>query len=176
MSNLFEIKELGDPVIRKISEPVKNIDSSEIRNLIDDMTATVKDANGVGLAAPQIGISLRIFIIDSQPNERYPNAPKFGPLAMINPKIISKGESKEKEWEGCLSIPGIRGHVARYKSLEVEYYTRDGKHHREKLDGFPAKVFQHELDHLDGIVFLDRLCSMNDVVTEKEFAKMMKSA
>lgn len=176
MSKLLEIKELGNAVIRNNSDLVKNIDSVEIQELIDNMTATVQEANGVGLAAPQIGKNLRIFIIDSRPNERYPNAPKFGPLAMINPKIISKSGIREKEWEGCLSIPGIRGYVARYSSVEVEYYTRDGKHHREKLEGFPAKVFQHELDHLDGIVFLDRLCSMNDVVTEKEFAKMMKSA
>ena len=176
MSKILEIKELGNPVIRTTSEVVKNIKSNEIQELIDDMTATVKEANGVGLAAPQVGESLRIFIIDSRPNERYPDAPKFGPLAMINPKIISKSESKEKEWEGCLSIPGIRGHVPRYRSLEVEYFTRDGEHHRKILEGFPAKVFQHELDHLDGIIFLDRLCSMNDVVTEKEFAKMMKSA
>lgn len=175
MSKVKQITELGNPVLKKTASEVENIDSPEIQQLIDDMTATVQDADGVGIAAPQIGVSSRVFILNSEPNDRYPNAPKFGPVAMINPVIISKSAEKEKDWEGCLSIPGIRGHVSRHTELEVEYYTSDGKKHQKKLSGFPAKVFQHELDHLDGIVFLDRLCSMQDIVTENEFRKKIAS-
>ena len=117
--------------------------------------------------------SKRIFIISSRPNVRYPNAPEMEPTAIINPCILSFSEEKEKDWEGCLSIPGIRGLVPRHKSINVKYLTRDGQEVKREFSHFIARIFQHELDHLNGTVFLDRLQSNKDLVTEKEYQKLI---
>lgn len=130
---------------------------------------TVSNANGVGIAAPQVAQSRRMFIVASRPNPRYPDAPEMEPTTMINPRILAHSEQMVKGWEGCLSIPGIRGLVPRYQAIEVEYIGRDGKRHQQELTGFVARIFQHELDHLNGIVFLDRVESTQDLMSEKEF-------
>lgn len=175
MAQILGIAELGHKVIRTKAEEVNDIKSIEIQNLIDNMIATVNDALGVGIAAPQVYQSKRIFIIKSAPNSRYPYAPEIGPVAIINPKIITYSEEKVTDWEGCLSIPGIRALVPRFKTIEVDYYTRDGKYHKQEFSDFVARIFQHEHDHLNGIVFTDRLNSNKDIVTEKEFQKIIKS-
>jgi peptide deformylase len=174
MGQILGIAELGHEVLRIKSDEVDNIKSMEVKKLIDDMIATVNDAQGVGIAAPQVYHSKRIFIIKSSPNSRYPYAPEIGPVAIINPRIITYSEEKVTDWEGCLSIPGIRALVPRFKSIEAEYYTRDGKYHKQEFTDFVARIFQHELDHLNGIVFLDRIESSKDIVTEKEFQKLVQ--
>ncbi|MBI5614603.1 peptide deformylase [Candidatus Gottesmanbacteria bacterium] len=170
---LRQVAQLGEPVLRKIAVPVSNVEETRIQQLIDDLLATIKDVHGVGMAAPQVYESLRIFVVASNPNPRYPNAPKMNPTAVINPEILSNSKDKEKDWEGCLSIPGIRGLVPRYKSIRVRFTTRDGKVVEKIYKDFIARIFQHEFDHLEGIVFLDRLESNKDIVSEKEYQKIV---
>lgn len=173
MGKVLEITELGHPVLRQRASEVKNLSDQEVESFIDNLIQTCIDSNGVGIAAPQVNESKRIFIISSKPNPRYPNAPELGPIALINPQIISYSKEKEKDWEGCLSIPGIRGLVPRHKSIKVKYQTRDGEEVENEFTDFIARIFQHELDHLDGIVFLDRIDSNKDLVTEKEYQKLI---
>src|SRR5258708_5686167 len=120
---LLQIAELGQPVIRDHTKTVETIKDPKAQRLIEDMIATVIEVDGVGIAAPQVYKSLRIFILASHPSPRYPKAPKMKPKAIINPQILTKSQTKTKDWEGCLSIPGIRGQVARFDSLMVKYFT-----------------------------------------------------
>jgi len=174
MSEILELTELGDPILRKVAKRVENISDPEVQKLIDDMLFTVVEVNGVGLAAPQVNKPLRIFVMSSHPNPRYPDAPEEEPREIINPEIIDESPEKQDDWEGCLSIPGIRGIVPRHKSIEVRYFDRYGAEKTEKLDDFIARIFQHELDHLDGIVFLDRLKSNRDIITDREYLKLFQ--
>ncbi|WP_407893027.1 peptide deformylase [Scytonema sp. NUACC26] len=167
------ITQLGDRILRQKALEIKNIHDDRIQKLIDDLIATVAQANGVGIAAPQVAESLRLFIVASHPNPRYPNAPEMEPTAMINPKIIAHSTEVVKGWEGCLCVPGIRGLVPRYQAIEVEYMDRNGKLHKAEFTDFIARIFQHEYDHLDGIVFLDRLESTLDIMSEQEYQKQI---
>jgi peptide deformylase len=171
MGELLPIIQLGDPILRQKATLVENVSDERIQKLIDDLMATVAQANGVGIAAPQVAQSYRLFIVASRPNPRYPNAPEMEPTAMINPKIIASSTEIVKGWEGCLSIPGIRGLVPRFQAIEVEYTDRNGKLQKQEFTDFVARIFQHEYDHLDGIVFLDKLESTLDIVTEQEYQK-----
>ncbi len=175
MAKILEIIQLGDPLLRAKAEAVENIQDWRIQKLIDDLITTVKQANGVGIAAPQVAASDRLFIVASRPNPRYPNAPEMEPTPMINPKILASSTETVKGWEGCLSIPGIRGLVPRSQAIEVEYTDRNGKLQKQELTDFVARIFQHEYDHLDGIVFLDRLESTHDIMTEQEYQKRIQS-
>lgn len=176
MTKLLKIAELGEEVLLKKAKPVKNVKNSDIQELINEMIATLKHDNGVGIAAPQVFQSLRIIIVHSYPNPRYPYAPKFGPVAMINPKITKKSKSKEKGWEGCLSIPGFRGFVPRHKEITVEYTARNGEKKTMKAKDFVARIIQHEVDHLDGrLCFLFTKESIKDLATEKVWQKIMAS-
>jgi len=175
MAEILEIIQLGDPLLRAKAEAVENIQDWRIQKLIDDLITTVNQANGVGIAAPQVAASDRLFIVASRPNPRYPNAPEMEPTPMINPKILASSTETVKGWEGCLSIPGIRGLVPRSQAIEVEYTDRNGKLQKQELTDFVARIFQHEYDHLDGIVFLDRLKSTQDIVTEHEYQKRIVS-
>lgn len=172
--DLLQIAQLGHIILRKKAKTVKDIKNSTVQKLIDDLIMTVKDVDGVGIAAPQVYKSLRIFIIASHPNPRYPKAPKMKPTAVINPKIISFSKDKKKDWEGCLSIPAIRGLIPRCYKIEVEYTTRTGERISKTYRDFVARIFQHEYDHLEGIMFVDRLESSKDIISEKEYQKMMK--
>ena len=174
MPKLLQIAQLGHPILRKKADLVQNVEDSHIQNLIDDLIATVAEVNGVGIAAPQVYEPYQIFVIASHPNLRYPDAPKMKPTAIINPKINSHSSDLVKDWEGCLSIPGIRGLVPRYKSISVEYTTRDGRKEERELTDFIARIFQHEYDHLNGVLFLDRIVSSADLATEKEYAKLFQ--
>lgn len=173
MGKILEIAELGNPVLREKALEVENIHDDSIQNFIDDLIETGLDAQGVGIAAPQVNESKRIFIISSHPNIRYPDAPEMKPVAIINPEIISGSEEIIKDWEGCLSIPGVRGMVPRHKSIQARYFLRDGKKEEREFTGFIARIFQHEYDHINGTVFLDRLESNRDIITEKEYRKIV---
>ncbi|AFY59224.1 N-formylmethionyl-tRNA deformylase [Rivularia sp. PCC 7116] len=173
MSKKLSIIELGNPILRRKAEPVNNIQEQSIQKLIDDLLETVVDANGVGIAAPQVAQSYRVFIVASRPNLRYPNAPLMEPTAMINPRIIDCSDEMVKGWEGCLSIPGIRGLVPRHRSIKVAYTDRDGNLIHQELTEFVARIFQHEYDHFEGLVFLDRVESTLDIATEQEYQNLM---
>ncbi|MBV6624746.1 MAG: peptide deformylase [Rivularia sp. (in: Bacteria)] len=173
MPKKLSIIELGNPILRQKAESVANIQEQSIQKLIDDLLITVMDANGVGIAAPQVAQSYRVFIVASRPNLRYPNAPLMEPTAMINPRIIDCSDEMVKGWEGCLSIPGIRGLVPRYRSIKVEYTDRYGNLIHQELTEFVARIFQHEYDHFEGLVFLDRVESTLDIATEQEYQNLI---
>ena len=163
---------LGDPVLRQIAQPVVAVDDGAVQQLIDQLLATVRTANGVGIAAPQLGHSLRILVIASRPNLRYPHAPLMEPTVLINPRLVAASDEMEMGWEGCLSVPGVRGQVPRHQTVEVEYCDRHGQPHRQIWEGFVARIFQHEADHLEGKVFLDRVQSEADLLTEAAYQAM----
>ncbi|MBF2009414.1 MAG: peptide deformylase [Chlorogloeopsis fritschii C42_A2020_084] len=171
MAEQLSVIQLGNPSLRQKAAVIENIQDEKIQNLIDDLIATAIAANGVGIAAPQVAQSYRLMIVASRPNPRYPNAPQMEPTAMINPKIINHSTEVVKGWEGCLSIPGIRGLVPRYQAIEIEYTDRNGKLQKQLLTDFVARIFQHEYDHFEGLVFLDRLESNLDIITEQEYQK-----
>ncbi|MGB2742538.1 MAG: peptide deformylase [Cognaticolwellia sp.] len=163
MSSLT-ILQRGEPVLAQVAQPVSTINSTEIKQLIIDLKTTVAQANGVGIAAPQVGISLRLFIMCSAPSERYPDAPLLPPSVIINPKILKVSEQIELGWEGCLSVQGKRALVPRYSTIDVSYVDETGLVQNQTLSGFLARIFQHELDHLDGITFIERLDNENDAI------------
>jgi peptide deformylase len=169
MAEVLQIAQLGNPILRQQAQLVDNVRDESLQQLIDALVATAKTSNGVGIAAPQVSESYRLFIVASHPNPRYPNAPQMEPTAMINPRIMAHSTEVVKDWEGCLSLPGIRGLVPRYQAIEVEYTSRDGQLHRQELTDFVARIFQHEYDHLEGMVFLDRVESTHDLITEQEY-------
>ncbi|HEY6838377.1 MAG TPA: peptide deformylase [Geobacteraceae bacterium] len=173
MAILRQIAQLGQPVLRGGTERIDDPLDPALQALIDDMLVTVADANGVGIAAPQVYEPLALFIVASRPNPRYPHAPAMAPTAMINPEILWASDEKEKGWEGCLSIPGLRGPVPRHRRIGVRYLTRTGEVREEEYDDFLARIFQHEFDHVQGMVFVDRVESMRELVTEKEYARLM---
>jgi peptide deformylase len=163
------IAKLGHPILRQIAKTVDNVGAVETQRLIDDMLQTVATHKGMGIAAPQVHHGKRIFIMCSQSNARYPDAPLMAATAMINPQLVDHSLQWEKNWEGCLSVPGLRGLVARYNTIEVSYCDRYGVEHQVTFSGFLARVFQHELDHLDGLTFIDRLESTKDLYSESEW-------
>jgi len=173
MARRLQIAQLGHCVLRQTATPVKDPGSLAVGVLIADMMETVTDASGVGIAAPQVYESSRIFIMASRPNARYPHAPEMPPTALINPEIIDRSDKTAKDWEGCLSIPGLRAQVPRAVQVQVRYTGTDGSEKNAVFDDFLARVFQHELDHLDGKVYLDRVETNLDIVTEKEFWKIL---
>jgi peptide deformylase len=172
MPLLRQIAQLGHPVLRTPARPVSLPMDASLRAFADDLMATMLDADGVGIAAPQVYESLQVFIVASRPNPRYPDAPKMEPEIVINPEILWRSDEVVRGWEGCLSIPGIRGHVPRPRRIRARYHTLDGVEVEREFEDFVARVFQHEDDHLRGIVFLDRLESNRDIICEKEFRKL----
>ncbi|RJR16290.1 peptide deformylase [Candidatus Microgenomates bacterium] len=174
MPTLLQIAELGQRVLRTTAKPVPDVKNPAIQTLIDDLIATVDETNGLGIAAPQVYQPWQVFIMASHPNPRYPHAPLMEPTAIINPKIISMGGQKIKDWEGCLSIPGVRGTTPRFSQVEFEYVDRSGKLQHEVYTDFLARIFQHEYDHLTKMVFLDRLDITQDIISEKEYQRLMR--
>jgi peptide deformylase len=173
MALLRQIAQLGHPVLRAATDRVSLPASDTVRALIDDMLETLRDANGVGIAAPQVYESSALFIVASRPNPRYPDAPLMEPEVVINPEILECSDERVKGWEGCLSIPGIRGEVPRHRRIRARYQTVEGRVVEKEFRDFVARIFQHEDDHIRGIVFLDRLESNRDVITEKEYQKRL---
>ncbi|ACK68367.1 peptide deformylase [Rippkaea orientalis PCC 8801] len=163
MNKSLTIAELGNPILRQQAQEITQIRDPNLQGLIDALIAKTLEASGVGIAAPQVSHSLRLFILASHPNPRYPNAPNMDPIAMINPRILSHSQEMVKDWEGCLSVPGVRGLVPRYQWVEVEYCDRFGQFQQQKLTDFVARIFQHELDHLNGLIFLDRVKNPEDL-------------
>lgn len=175
MPILRQIAQLGQPVLREVARKISDPRAPAIHTLIEDMLVTVADAEGVGIAAPQVFESLSLIIVASRPGSRYPHAPPMQPTAMINPEILWTSDVTEKGWEGCLSIPGLRGLVPRYTRVGVRYLDRQGNVQEEEYADFPARVLQHEVDHVQGIMFIDRIVSTQDLVTEKEYLRILRS-
>lgn len=154
------ILRIGHPVLRKVAEPVpqNEIGSKEIKKLIRDMFETMIHANGLGLAAPQIGVSKQIVVIGYEKSDRYPDSDDtMVRQVLINPKIKHLGNELSGFWEGCLSVPDMRGFVERPRKIQLSWFDENEKFHDETIDGFNAVVYQHECDHLNGILYVDRL-------------------
>ncbi|MBD9363578.1 peptide deformylase [Methylomonas fluvii] len=171
MTSKTPIAQLGAEVLRQQAQPVDDFACPEFHKLIKTMQETMLEASGVGIAAPQLGASWQVLIIASRPTARYPQAPEMPPILMVNPSFKIVDNSLHKDWEGCLSVPGIRALVPRYRAIEVQYQDRQGEPHRLALQDFPARVFQHEFDHLLGLVYLDRVENNQDIIAETEFFK-----
>ena len=155
-----EILRMGNPILLKVSEKVKKFDTPEIHELIKDMIETMKDAQGAGLAAPQVGESIQLVIFGVDKNERYPDAEEVPFTVLINPVITPLTQEKEDDWEGCLSVPGMRGVVPRYKTINYKGFDQYGNEIDRDVEGFHARVVQHECDHLLGILYPTRIENM----------------
>ncbi len=171
---ILRITQLGEPVLRKRARVLRKFSKPACAALVKSMVQTMRKAKGVGIAAPQVGKSLRLFIVAPEPNARYPKAPRVPPVAMINPVLVRHSKKRLTDWEGCLSIPGLRARVPRYKTVEIEFTALDGRRLRGKLSGFVARIFQHEFDHIHGRVYLDRVEDTRTCMTETEYRKRLR--
>jgi peptide deformylase len=169
--SILKVAHMGHPVLRQVAEPVdpKDILDDEIQILIDDMIETMYEYNGVGLAAPQVHVSLQMALVGGDEDED--GNPIIRPV--FNPKITPLTDTLYGMYEGCLSVPGLRGWVERPVSIHVEYLDADAKLVERDLNGFPAVVFQHECDHLEGKLFLDRMKDMRRLAFEPEAERFL---
>jgi peptide deformylase len=162
------ILRMGDAMLLKIAKPVSHYDNNKLRSLLADMRDTMKASNGVGLAAPQIGVALRVVIFGVQPripadsDSRYPDADAVPDTVLINPVITRLDEKMADDWEGCLSVPGLRGLVPRYCNIRYQGCDEYGALIDRTVSGFHARVVQHECDHLDGILYPMRIVDMRN--------------
>jgi len=148
---------MGDPLLLQVAAPVERFDTPELHALIQDMEDTMLHMDGAGIAAPQISVSLRVVIFGVGKNPRYPDAEEVPYTVLINPVLTFLGNEMEDGWEGCLSVPGMRGVVPRYSRLHYAGFDQYGKPIARKASGFHARVVQHECDHLDGILYPMRI-------------------
>jgi peptide deformylase len=171
--SILKVTRLGHPVLRKISEkvPLEELESPVTQKFIDDMIETMKEHDGVGLAADQVHESKQIAVLEVADNPRYPNKSKVPLTVLVNPSITPLSEEMEDDWEGCLSIPDLRGRVPRHKSIRVQALDRQGKEIDFVANDFHARVIQHEFDHLNGKVYLDRMHDFSTLTFLQEFAR-----
>jgi peptide deformylase len=167
--SILKVARMGHPVLRERARPLDKSDfkSAVVQKLIDDMIDTMHEYHGVGLAGPQVHEGLRIFValLDDEPDSKSPAA------VVINPEIIPNAQSTEEGWEGCLSIPDIRGMVPRYTDITMRALDRNGRSVELTLKNFVARVAQHETDHLDGVLFFDRMKSMQSLTFLDEYSR-----
>jgi peptide deformylase len=166
---VLPILTLPDPVLRKKAKPVERIDA-ELRRLMDDMLATMYDAPGIGLAAPQVGVLRRLVVMDPAKDE----APKY-PLVMINPEILERSEEMRTHEEGCLSIPDFTAEIERPARTRVSYIDREGKKREAELEGIWSTLVQHEIDHLNGVLFIDYLSRLKRDMVVRKFTKQKRT-
>ncbi len=150
---IHEILRMGDPRLLRVAQPVERFATPELRALAADMFETMRSVNGAGLAAPQIGVDLQIVIFGFSRNDRYPEAPPVPETVLVNPAIEAIGDVEEEGWEGCLSVPGLRGVVPRWARIRYRGFDLDGTPIERDAEGFHARVVQHECDHLRGILY-----------------------
>ncbi|MDB5777083.1 MAG: Peptide deformylase [Herbaspirillum sp.] len=155
--SIREILKMGDTRLLRRAEPVTEFDTPEMKALIADMFDTMHAVNGAGLAAPQIGVNLQLVIFGFKQNQRYPDAPAVPETVLINPVLEPLSDEREDGWEGCLSVPGLRGVVPRWSRLHYEGFDQAGQPISRDVDGFHARVVQHEYDHLIGILYPMRI-------------------
>jgi peptide deformylase len=163
-----QILTMGDPRLNLVAESISDFDSEQLHRLIEDMRDTMADANGAGLAAPQIGVTKRVVIFAMQGNIRYPDATAVPETVLINPIIDAIGSQTLGMWEGCLSVPGMRGYVERFANIRYRGFDQFGNPIDRTVDGFHAVVVQHECDHLDGILYPSRITDLTRFGFEAE--------
>jgi peptide deformylase len=170
------IVHIGDPTLRETAQPLTSheIGSPMIRELIADMTETMREEGGIGIAAPQVGSSVRAAIVEIAPDStRYPDMRPFPLTALLNPRLSVVDPEEQSYWEGCLSVPNLRGLVSRPRKVRVEYTDMEGQGHVIVAEGFLATVFQHELDHLDGILFVDKVRDTRRLATIENYRRFL---
>jgi peptide deformylase len=156
-----DILRMGDARLLRVCHPVETFGTAELASLIDDMKETMIAADGAGLAAPQIGVDLRVVMFGFESNQRYPEVPPIPFTILINPQLTPLSDEIEEGWEGCLSLPGLRGLVPRYARLRYQGFDVAGNAIDRTVEGFHARVVQHECDHLDGILYPMRMNDMS---------------
>lgn len=168
-----QILRMGDPRLRQVAESVREFDTPQLHELIEDMFDTMDAADGAGLAATQIGVMQRVMIFGVESNPRYPEVEAVPTTVLINPEFTVIGEETVSGWEGCLSVPGMRGYVPRNKQVAYRGFDQYGEKIEREADGFHAIVFQHEYDHLDGILYPDRIIDRTKFGFEDELASVI---
>ena len=170
---VLKVAKLGNPILRQISKQVdlKELadQQGEVQSFIDDMIDTMREEDGVGLAAPQVNRSQQIVVLEYENNERYPDESSIPVTVLVNPVLSDYGEEKVLGWESCLSLVDFRGLVPRSTSVTLKAYDRDGDRIEKRATGFEAVVLQHEIDHLNGKVFLDRMEDLTKLAYQEEF-------
>ncbi len=172
---ILKVARIGHPVVRAEARPVpvSKIGSAEIQRLIDDMEETMHEYDGVGLAAPQVHVGFRLAVIEvPESDERARDAVPF--TVLVNPVVVPQGDAKLAGFEGCLSIPDLRGQVSRHESVRLEAFDRKGRPYVVEAKGFFARVIQHECDHLDGRVYLDRMTDLKTLSFIREFERFVE--
>lgn len=168
----MEVLTLGHPDLHKVAAEVSDFGSDQLQKDIHSLKTAMKKHGGMGIAAPQLGIDRRLLLIHSKPNKRYPQAPHSDLIVMINP-VFSSNLDEQEDWEGCLSVPGLRGLVSRPTEVEVHYKSFEGKDHSRKFNDFMARIFLHEYDHLDGLTFVNRVTENSDLISEVEYFRQI---
>lgn len=156
-----EVLRMGHPILRERARPVEQFGTPELRELVEDMQETMAAKSGAGLAAPQIGVGQRVVIFGVEANPRYPDAEPVPFTVLVNPKLVILTREIEEDWEGCLSVPGMRGVVPRYTKLRYSGFDVEGNPFEREAEGFHARVVQHEVDHLDGILYPQRMTDLS---------------
>ena len=171
--SILKVTRLGHPVLRKVTQEisVKELKTPALQKFIDDMIETMKEYDGVGLAADQVFTSKQVAVLEVADNPRYPQKPKVPLTVLVNPKITPLSDEIAEDWEGCLSVPDMRGRVPRYKSIRVHALDRHGRKLDFVANDFHARVIQHEFDHLNGKVYLDRMRDLSTLTFLQEFAR-----
>ncbi|MCX7167283.1 MAG: peptide deformylase [Rhodocyclales bacterium] len=152
-----EVLRMGDPRLLRVAQPVTKFATQQLAELLQDMRDTMAHLDGAGLAAPQIGVDLRVVIFGGMSNPRYPDAPAVPDTVLINPELVPLSSVEDDGWEGCLSVPGLRGWVPRWTHLRYAGYAQTGQRFERVVEGFHARVVQHECDHLNGILYPMRI-------------------
>jgi peptide deformylase len=170
--SILKVARMGHPVLRQRARPLtlEEIKSPKVQKLIDDMVETMREYHGIGLAAPQVHEGVRLLIAGLEKTDENGET-EVEALPVLNPEITVVGTDVVEDWEGCLSIPDIRGRVARAREITVKAFTRHGKRIEFRAEGFFARVIQHETDHLDGVLFLDRMRSLESLTFLDEFGR-----
>jgi len=156
-----DVLRMGHPVFRERAKPIERFGTPELRELLQDMKDTMAAKSGAGLAAPQIGVGQRLVIFGFEKNPRYPNAEEVPFTVLANPKLVMLTREVDEDWEGCLSVPGMRGIVPRYTKLRYSGFDIEGNPIEREAEGFHARVVQHECDHLDGILYPQRMTDLS---------------
>jgi peptide deformylase len=171
--SILKVSRLGHPVLRLVTQPMslEQLREPSTQKLIDDMIETMKEYDGVGLAADQVHESRQIAVLEVADNPRYPHKPKVPLSVLVNPQVTPLSEDMEEDWEGCLSVPDLRGRVPRYKNIRVQALDRDGNELDFVATDFHARVIQHEWDHLNGKVYLDRMRDFSTLTFLQEFSR-----
>jgi peptide deformylase len=175
---ILDIVRIGEPVLRAVAQPVREdeLATPGFQRFLDDLVETMRAAHGAGLAAPQVGISRRVFCVEVRANPRYPYKPDLDLRVLVNPQLRPLSDETFASYEGCLSVPDLRGLLSRRLEIEIAYTDREGNPVREEIRGLSAGTFQHEQDHLDGILFVDRVEDRRTLTTWEGFRRWHEDA